>query len=608
MVINNDNDFEIEDKLNAKKITIELENCTQYHLNKGNNIFILNTGTRNNFELNVNCNLDMSIYYINNKIFHKHDCTHSNVINYSNKILCVNMYSDNEADCQVSIINYNEHLFWYVNDKIINDKVYLYPNKWHSIFLKDENNNCYPIDENNEYLMRSGDDYLIYNYYSNYGPIENAISNKLKKHSKKLAIVVLPELDFNIRIGHKSNHNNLTFPCLTDYKNYNIIIKGYFYNLSGEKVEDFNAKSNSIEIPYTNKRNVNLKCRIESIKITDCYEYKNYKIQNILHGEFHFDDYLVPAAFGGGDGSRNSPYLICNAYHLSNVKNLQEKTYIDDNLTYCVNGVFKICNNIEIESFNMINAFIGKMYSDDKKITITINNLYSDNSMFCGIFKEIYDSEFDSINFIIKNKIVSDCNLLGGLCAYASNSKITNCSIECTLINSSDFTKIVGGLIAQADDCIVKDCTSNCNLSGYNIIGGVCGRFSGMIDNCTYNGTILVGNGDWANKVVYVGGIVGQLYGDSYGTCYVSSNSKIKWNFNETNDDKLSPYIGIYIGIKANESAFNYGQYAEYESIINTGNLKSSYSYESGLGFWKKTNTVKLPQKDHISNTYGGVM
>jgi len=162
--------------------------------------------------------------------------------------------------------------------------------------------------------------------------------------------------------------------------------------------------------------------------------------------------------------------------------------------------------------------------------------------------------------------------------------------------------------LCHDDDCIVKDCTSNCNLSGYNIIGGVCGRFSGMIDNCTYNGTILVGNGDWANKVVYVGGIVGQLYGDSYGTCYVSSNSKIKWNFNETNDDKLSPYMGIYIGIKANESSFNYGQYTEYESIINTGNLKSSYSYESGWGFWKKTHTVKLPQKDHISNTYGGVM
>ena len=245
------------------------------------------------------------------------------------------------------------------------------------------------------------------------------------------------------------------------------------------------------------------------------------------------------AQFGGGDGSKYSPYLIKTTDHLTELAN---NVNGGNNYRY---KYFRLENNLDFtgktytiigdQNVNVNAYFAGKFDGNGKTIegvnldrTSTVNN-----SVNIGLFGRIcYEATVE--NLTLSNSTIKGRVQVGGIVGsfydfYSSDpnvrSVVRNCHVTSDVTietvdvydygwqPSGNVGSIVGRL--DGDRGSVSDCTSAATIKASSRsveVGGIVGatpKDGNIISGCAYTGSIS------SEGTSYVGGIVGGNYRNS---------------------------------------------------------------------------------------------
>ncbi len=366
--------------------------------------------------------------------------------------------------------------------------------------------------------------------------------------------------------------------------------------------------------------------------------------------------------FGGGDGTKDNPYLIKTSKHLYNLAWLQDLGYFDSKVYY-----FELKNNIDmsllkkdgvespiptigIDTHPFKGNFNGNGYKIDNLLIST--SFPESNKKVIKPSKAILDKHTtDTIN---NGEIITNYNGMFGLTTTEDGSSISNFVISNTSIVSSKniLVGFICGyvnislenvLVASSNMSISKDVSyisSYTVLSKYGIIGDKAETISWGEDNTnTWGGTIdfydiqkrltYMINGNY--KTQTMGSTSVRNYGDELITQYFEgsfekpSYSCIEYTslipINITNDIESSYYTqntseqinentnnGYIVGTNSKSTNFtvqtrkiNYNDY-NVSNSFNSKNLYEAYTntnQSSNLSLL----TIK-PTKDNSSNIY----
>lgn len=214
---------------------------------------------------------------------------------------------------------------------------------------------------------------------------------------------------------------------------------------------------------------------------------------------------MANGSFGGGNGTRVSPYLVEDIKDLKAVRNNMEAHYKQTKNIECLG---------EIWDHGAI-GFKGGYDGDN----LTINNLSSNssNSYSGSLFGSIQE------DVELKNIIVVDCDInsnsyAGGIVGNVGwdNCKIINCHATGNVNGQYQAGGIAG--YSSANN-IILNCTANCYVtSQYSQAGGIIGvaESGTRIENSYSNGVI---HGQ------YAGGLVGQVNEASIINCYAEGKA-----------------------------------------------------------------------------------
>ena len=249
------------------------------------------------------------------------------------------------------------------------------------------------------------------------------------------------------------------------------------------------------------------------------------------------------ASFGGGKGTKSSPYLIKTATHLKNIGTI-----------YTSNVYFKLSNNINLSGYTSgkgwtpISAtkgsyvFRGTLDGNGKVISNLMVN--RPNEFSAGLFADVSGATIKNLGIkIASGKSVKGGNTSGGLSGDSYNSTFTNCYVTGGTVeavnqyvpsNNVGTTPLAGGLTGNSFSDTYTNCYSSANIvttsskndtDGYltpGWSGGLVGYLSGKstVTSCYATGSV---------KSTYAaGGLIGQLgisatMSKSYATGKVSN-------------------------------------------------------------------------------------
>ena len=132
-----------------------------------------------------------------------------------------------------------------------------------------------------------------------------------------------------------------------------------------------------------------------------------------------------------------------------------------------------------------------------------------------------YNGVFSGNGFKIKN-LVSTVPLFGYTGASAVISGVvldSSCSFTCPSdAATTDFGPLVGRCKGLVTDCVSSaTVTVETNTSAVGrFIGGLTGRlYEGTLENCSFDGTIVMGSGNQTAKTIAIGGLSGGLDGEN---------------------------------------------------------------------------------------------
>ncbi|MCL2290892.1 MAG: InlB B-repeat-containing protein, partial [Bacteroidetes bacterium] len=276
--------------------------------------------------------------------------------------------------------------------------------------------------------------------------------------------------------------------------------------------------------------------------------------------------------FCGGDGSAGSPYLICNAQQLDNVR-------------LALNKHFKLNNDIDLTDYLAIGGEGYTQWGDegwepigegDYEFTGTFNGagykitgLWIDRagSERIGLFGSIDDGAIiDSLGVEIAAAGIIGGYKVGGLVGENNDGTITNCYVIGNLTDAQQIGGLVGGNWGTISNCYFTG-----NVTGtYEQAGGLVGEnLYGTISNCYAIGNVTGEN--------YVGGLVGQNIGSStISNCYAAGNVT------------GTGYVGGFVGRGENIT------YCFYD--INVAGGAPGVGYGSGTGVTGKA-TAEMQQQ-----------
>ena len=192
--------------------------------------------------------------------------------------------------------------------------------------------------------------------------------------------------------------------------------------------------------------------------------------------------------FSEGDGTKNNPYIIYNAYQLNNIRN---------NL----NAYYKLGTNIDLSQFS--------------------------NWIPIGSSDAPFTGKLDGCGFCISGLTITSCNYLHlglfGYCnenAILSNINISDANINMVLSDDTIVGTIAGANLGHTNTC---SATGEINIkmgtTSYLVIGGISGKGS-RIDKCTNRVNININS----NGGVSCGGIAGSLGYISHSLNYAKIN------------------------------------------------------------------------------------
>jgi len=194
--------------------------------------------------------------------------------------------------------------------------------------------------------------------------------------------------------------------------------------------------------------------------------------------------FILPAQakYGGGAGTAEDPYLICDANHINAVG--AEPNDWDK--------CFKLMADVdlsgyEVGEFNIIGT--------------------DDDYPFVGVF--------DGNNHTVSN-FTCDANCINyaGLFGYVDGGEIRNLGLIDSEIEVSGTGSYVGSLVGNVQCGTITNCYSeDANIIGDFFVGGLVGNYHrGTITNCYVTGSVTGNN--------QVGGLVGNHYSGTIANCY----------------------------------------------------------------------------------------
>ncbi len=253
------------------------------------------------------------------------------------------------------------------------------------------------------------------------------------------------------------------------------------------------------------------------------------------------------------------------------------------------------------ENWNPISDFKGTF--DGCGHTITFNISHTTGAIpqtpYLGLFASCTDATIK--NLYVQGNIELNTQgsyfnpnvYAGGIVASSTNSTLTNVhfSGNINILTSNDNSSWVGGLVGQASNTQIA--LSSCNATimtkansyvGSTKVGGLCGEFSGKIENCYNAGNIQA---MVATDSPYAGGIVGNNKGIITKT-YCSG--KVKAEGPDINMSKV--YAGGIVAFGEKGSSVTNCAVMSPEINITTGWINSGDKYIISNGGNKSNNVA----------------
>lgn len=193
--------------------------------------------------------------------------------------------------------------------------------------------------------------------------------------------------------------------------------------------------------------------------------------------------------FGGGDGSKDSPFLLSTKAHLSELATAVNggNTFKDQYLRLESNIAF---TGDEMAGIGYTNTatpkrFNGSFDGNGKTISgLTLNETY-----YSGLFAYI-DVNGEVKNLTLDKFKVTSTNSYGGVLAGYSAGNITNCKVT-----NMDFTvqngSFKGGIVGQLKGAVLENCSSSGSITTSSSVGGLVGQNYGTVSKCNSSATIV---------------------------------------------------------------------------------------------------------------------
>ncbi|MDO4544033.1 MAG: InlB B-repeat-containing protein [Clostridia bacterium] len=238
-------------------------------------------------------------------------------------------------------------------------------------------------------------------------------------------------------------------------------------------------------------------------------------------------DGTIATGYAGGDGSKDSPYLIANGAQLAY---LAQQT--NSSLTYSTGKYFKLTADIVLNDASNRQSW-GSLDDNDEVIAPanawtpigagsyfsgnfdgnykTVSGVYINGGGNLGLFGACYGATIQSVG--VAESFISGSFSVGGVVGSTHfNSTVTNCFNAGTVSGTGNQ---IGGVVGNHSVSNITNCFNSGTVSGDRYVGGVVGNNAGSIANCYNSGTVS-GNDR-------VGGVVG-WNSDSISTCYNAGN------------------------------------------------------------------------------------
>lgn len=275
------------------------------------------------------------------------------------------------------------------------------------------------------------------------------------------------------------------------------------------------------------------------------------------------------AAFDGGDGSADNPYLVATQEQLSDVRNHLDKHFkqtTDINLSTAGTGWEPIgsrstpfTGSYDGDGYNINNLYINRFDTD----YVGLFGYTGENSSILNVTLTGVDITTDGEAGGLAGRnygLIDKCNIagtvtglgfepLGGLIGD-NQGTITNCSFDGVVNNSDDYT---GGLIGWNEGTI-EQCFAAGAVTGDDEVGGLVGISLGTITECG------------ASADVTGTSMVGGLIGDSDGPIY---NSYATGNVIGTQTGALDTMVGGLVGLnyKSINNCFSTGSVSGEDAV-----------------------------------------
>lgn len=212
---------------------------------------------------------------------------------------------------------------------------------------------------------------------------------------------------------------------------------------------------------------------------------------------------MANGQFGGGDGTKNNPYLVEDSADLKAMNDSTEE-------------YFKQVNDIDLNNIEWtpINNF-RSCYDGDNHV---IKNLKI--STFTGGFLEARAGLFGAVisntfPVVLKNIVLQSVNIscpavdeVGAL-AGSSNADLENIIVSGGNIVGRDE---VGGVVGTTENSFLNRVSFNGSVSGARYVGGINGRAGASFSTIEYANIVSSGS---VTGNLYVGGIAGHCYGNT---------------------------------------------------------------------------------------------
>jgi len=306
------------------------------------------------------------------------------------------------------------------------------------------------------------------------------------------------------------------------------------------------------------------------------------------------------AAYSGGTGEPNDPYLIATAEDMNEIGANPDDwdAYFlltaDINLADYTGTQFNITGYYERWDSPNNAPFTGIF--DGNGHTISNFTYTTTDTDYIGIFGYINKSAavIKNVNLVNPNvHAAGDSDSVGSLVGHLENGKIIGCAVDS---GNSVGRTCVGGLVGYNNRGTISDCNANGEVSGNWVFGGLVGHNFNTILNCNASSSVsghqnmggLVGcnNGRISNCYAignvsgddYPGGLVGKNYGtvsDCYATGYISGGGYVGGLVAENFYGTISNCFatGDTSGALYTGSLLGWNWYGPIENCYATGNV-----------------------------------